>query len=78
VCNKATPNGCIAEGYIVTELVTFCVRYLDNVSTLLNRTLRNLDGPKGVETRVILNRMTLTQVHQYIVFNSDDFLQLWT
>jgi hypothetical protein len=66
VCNKATLNGCIAEGYIV-----------DNLSTLLNRTLRNLDGPKGVETRVILNRMTLTQVHQYIVFNSDDFLQLW-
>jgi hypothetical protein len=28
VCNKAALEGCIAEGYIATELVTFCSRYL--------------------------------------------------
>jgi hypothetical protein len=78
VRNKAAPEGCIAKGYIATELVTFCVRYLDNASAFLNRHLQNLDDLKGVGTRVILNRMTLTQIHRYIVFNFDDFLQLWT
>jgi hypothetical protein len=76
VRNKAVLESYIVEGYIVTELVTFCVRYLDNAPTFLNRPLRNPDGPKGVGTRVILNRMTLTQIHRYIVFNSNDFLQL--
>ena len=50
VRNKATPKGCIAEGYIVTKLVTFCARYLDNTPTFLNRPLRNPNGPKGMGT----------------------------
>ena len=50
MCNKAAFEGCIVEGYIAIELVTFCVRYLDNAPTFLNRTLRNLDGLKGVGT----------------------------
>jgi len=33
VRNKAAPEGCIAEGYIAIELVTFCSRYLKNAST---------------------------------------------
>jgi hypothetical protein len=33
VCNKVAPEGCIAEGYIATELATFCSRYLDNAPT---------------------------------------------
>jgi hypothetical protein len=77
VRNKAALEGCITEGYIAIELVMFYMRYLDNVPTFLNRPLRNPDGLKGVGTRVILNRMTLTQIHRYIVFNSDDFLELW-
>jgi hypothetical protein len=78
VRNKAALEGYIAEGYIAIELVTFCARYLDNAPTFLNRPLRNPNGPKGEGTRVILNVMTLTQIHRYIVFNSDDFLELWT
>ena len=50
VRNKAASEGCIVDGYIATELVTFCARYLDNTLTFLNRTLRNLNGPKGAGT----------------------------
>jgi hypothetical protein len=64
VRNKAAPKGCIAKGYIAIELMTFCARYLDNAPTFLNRPLQNLDGPKRVRMRVILNCMTLTQIHQ--------------
>jgi hypothetical protein len=78
VRNKAAPKGCIMEGYIAIELVTFYARYLDNTPSFVNWPLRNPDGPKGVGTRVSLNRMTLTQIHRYIMFNSDDFLQLRT
>jgi hypothetical protein len=76
VCNKVAPEGCIAEGYIATELATFCSRYLDNAPTFLNRPQRNLDGSKGAGTRVSLNRLTMNQIHRYIVFNSDEFLHL--
>jgi hypothetical protein len=78
VLNKAAPEGCIAEGYIATELITFCARYLDNAPSFVNRPLRNQDCPKGAGTRVTLNRMTWTQIHRYIMFNSDDFLHLRT
>jgi hypothetical protein len=50
VLNKATLEGCIAEGYIATELVTFCARYLDNAPSFVNRPLRNSDGQKGAGT----------------------------
>jgi len=76
VHNKAAPKGCIAEGYIATELVTFCSRYLKNTQTFHNRPQRNPDGPKGVGTRVSLNRTQLSQIHRYITFNSDKFNQL--
>ena len=47
MCNKAHPEGSIAEGYIVEECVTFCLRYLHNVETKLNRAERNFDGGHG-------------------------------
>ena len=74
--NKAVPEGCIAEGYIATELVTFCSAYLDEAPTFHNRPQRNSDGCKGAGTRVTLNQITLVQIHRYILFNSDEFLQL--
>jgi hypothetical protein len=37
VHNKVTPEGCIVEGYIVTELVTLCSVYLDEALTFHNR-----------------------------------------
>jgi hypothetical protein len=76
VRNKAAPEGCIAEGYIATELITFCSRYLNNAPTFHNRPQRNSDGSKGAGTRVTLNRLTMHQIHRYIVFNSDEFHNL--
>jgi hypothetical protein len=56
VCNKVAPEGCIAECYVATKLVTFCLRYLENAPTFHNRPQRNPDGLKGVVgTRVSLN-----------------------
>jgi hypothetical protein len=74
VHNKAAPEGCIAEGYIATKLMTFCSRYLDNAPTFYNKIQRNPDGSKGAGTRVILDRIILTQIHRYITKNSDEFL----
>jgi hypothetical protein len=76
VRNKADPEGCIAEGYIATELVTFSSRYMDNAPTFHNRPQRNPDGSKGTGTRVSLNRLTMHQIHRYIVFNFEEFLHL--
>jgi hypothetical protein len=76
VRNKVAPEGCIVEGYIAMELVTFCSRYLDNAPTFHNRPQRNHDGSKGAGTRVTLNRLTMHQIHRYIVFNSDEFHNL--
>jgi hypothetical protein len=60
VHNKAALEGCITEGYIATELVTFFSRYLDNAPTFHNRPQRNLDGSKGAGTRVSLHCLTMT------------------
>jgi hypothetical protein len=76
VRNNAAPEGCIAEGYIATGLVTFCSRYLDNAPTSHNRPQRNPDGSKGVGTRVSLTRLTMHQIHRYIMFNSEEFIHL--
>jgi hypothetical protein len=76
VRNKAAPGGCIAVGYIATELLTFCSRYLNNAPTFHNRPQRNHDGSKGAGTRVTLNRLAMHQIHRYIVFNSEKFHNL--
>jgi hypothetical protein len=52
VRNKATLEGCITEGYLVTELVTFYPMYLDNTPTFHNKPQRNPNDSKGVNTRV--------------------------
>jgi hypothetical protein len=51
VSNKMAPKGCIAEGYIATELVMLCSMYLNNTPSFHNRPQRNHDGSKGVGTR---------------------------
>jgi hypothetical protein len=76
VRNKSAPEGSIAEGYVARELVSFLSMYLDNASTVHNRPQRNPDEAKGAVTRVNLDNRTLAQVHRYILFNSDEFLQL--
>jgi len=60
VRNKAAPQSCIVEGYIATELVTFCSRYLEDAPTFHNRPQQNPDGPKGVGTQVSLNHTQLS------------------
>ncbi|GLT66501.1 hypothetical protein SLA2020_388620 [Shorea laevis] len=76
VRNKAAPEGSIAEGYIMDELLTFCSRYLDNAQTVHNKPPRHQDESKGASKRIKLDMMTFEQAHRYILFNSDDFLQL--
>jgi hypothetical protein len=76
VRNKAASEGCIAEGYIATELVTFCSAYLSSGPTVHNRPPRNVDGCKGAGTRVNLDRITMIQIHRYVMFNSNEFDQL--
>ncbi|GKV52344.1 hypothetical protein SLEP1_g58932 [Rubroshorea leprosula] len=43
VCNRAHPEGSIAEAYLSNECLTFCSRYLEGVETRFNRPLRNND-----------------------------------
>ena len=76
VRNKVAPEGCIAKGYITTELVTFCSTYLNSGPTVHIRIQRNVDGCKGAGTRVNLDRITMIQIHRYVMFNFDDFDQL--
>nr|XP_016455321.1 PREDICTED: uncharacterized protein LOC107779400 [Nicotiana tabacum] len=44
VRNNAHPEGSIAEGYLAEESLTFCSRYLKNMSTKFNKPARNDDG----------------------------------
>ncbi|XP_042980114.1 uncharacterized protein LOC122310298 [Carya illinoinensis] len=73
VHNKAAPEGSIAEGYLLEELLTFCSRYLESALTVFNRPSRNPDDSKGKVVDVRLDFMSWTQAHRYILFNSDDF-----
>ena len=53
--NKATPKGCIVEGYIATKLVTFYSIYLHDALTFHNRPQRNQDGFKGPRTQFYMD-----------------------
>ncbi|KAI3778420.1 hypothetical protein L2E82_07700 [Cichorium intybus] len=44
VRNKARPEGCMAEGYVAEEALTFCSMYLRDVQTRFNRPDRNEDA----------------------------------
>ena len=44
VRNKARPEGSIAEAVILTEAITFCSMYLENIQTPFNCQIRNYDG----------------------------------
>ena len=49
VHNKVVPKGCIVEGYIAIELVTFYSAYLSIVLIVHNRPQRNDDGCKVLQ-----------------------------
>ncbi|XP_060213431.1 uncharacterized protein LOC132640717 isoform X2 [Lycium barbarum] len=48
VRNMAQPEGSIAEGYLVDEILTFCSRYFEDVKTRMNRPRRVDDKPDDV------------------------------
>uniref|UniRef100_A0A803NDN4 DUF4216 domain-containing protein n=1 Tax=Chenopodium quinoa TaxID=63459 RepID=A0A803NDN4_CHEQI len=41
--NRAQPEGCIAEGYLADECLTFCSRYMSDIDSKFNRKGRNDD-----------------------------------
>ncbi|KAK2363440.1 hypothetical protein QL285_088428 [Trifolium repens] len=49
VRNKARPEGSIAEGYLLEEILTFCSRYLDDIETRCNRRGRADDVPNDIQ-----------------------------
>lgn len=51
VRNKAQPEGSIAEGYLMEEILTFCSRYLDNIETRWNRPRRVDDEPNVIQSQ---------------------------
>lgn len=88
VKNKNQPEGCIAEGYLVDECLTFCSRYMKRVETRLSRPSRNNDDggiiedvlpifsmpgrPLGKGHIDVLDDSTREKAHQYVLFNCDD------
>jgi hypothetical protein len=76
MCNKAEPEGSIAEGYVAEEILNFCSRYLESLQTVFNRPLRNPDDARGEVNSVSLDEKSW--VHAYILFNSDDFIPFRT
>nr|XP_009598430.2 uncharacterized protein LOC104094259 isoform X1 [Nicotiana tomentosiformis] len=49
VRNKSQPEGCIAEGYLAEESLTFCSRYTEDIETRFNRPRRVRDDPNVTE-----------------------------
>ena len=75
VRNKAAPEWCIAEGYIVEECLTFCSRYMEGVETIFNRPTRTMEESTGAVSSVILDNKEFTQAHRYVLFNSENIYQ---
>ncbi|XP_030946005.1 uncharacterized protein LOC115970519 [Quercus lobata] len=75
VRNRAAPEGCIAEGYIVEECLTFCSRYMEGVETIFSRPTRTMEESTGAVSSVALESRELTQAHRYVLFNSENIYQ---
>ena len=71
----AALEGCIAEGYIVEECFTFCSRYMEGVETIFSRSTRTMEESIGAVSSVALDNRELTQVHRYVLFNSENIYQ---
>nr|XP_025650886.1 uncharacterized protein LOC112747020 isoform X1 [Arachis hypogaea] len=57
VRNKAQPEGSIAQGYLMEEILTFCSRYLENIETRWNRPRRVDDEPTHEESNPWLDTL---------------------
>ncbi|XP_028094798.1 uncharacterized protein LOC114294835 [Camellia sinensis] len=77
---ESHPEGSIAEGYLVEECMTFCLRYLDDVESKLNRPIRNYDVSDnpgillghalGKGKGFALDNTSWVQPHRYVLFNT--------
>ena len=79
VRNRSRPEGSIAEGYLAEECTTFCVRYLGDVESKLNRPLRNDEADEnsssigrtlGKGVAFMLDDTSFSQAHRYVLFDS--------
>ncbi|CAN1132472.1 hypothetical protein LINPERHAP2_LOCUS16281 [Linum perenne] len=84
--NRTFPEGSMAEGYIASECMTFCSRYLNSTQTKFNRLERNDDHndmeeflgfPQvgrslGAEKIRSLSSQELEQAHMYVMKNSEE------
>ncbi|XP_060974580.1 uncharacterized protein LOC133039684 [Cannabis sativa] len=85
VRNKSKPEGCIVEGYLADECLTFCSRYMEGVETKFNRQPRNYSNSEqnremlpifqttgrhlGKIDTKTLDEDTKTKAHRYVLFN---------
>ena len=75
VRNRAAPKGSIDEGYIMEECLTFCLRYMEGVETILNRPRRAMEESTGAVSSVTLDNKEFTQAHRYVLSNSENIYQ---
>ncbi|XP_060969476.1 uncharacterized protein LOC133036762 [Cannabis sativa] len=85
VRNRSKPEGCIAEGYLADECLTFCSRYMEGVETKFNRKPRNYSNLEVNENLLPIFQMTgrnlgkkyikslnednKVKAHRYVLFN---------
>ena len=85
--NVAKPEGSIAEGYVVNEALTFCLRYFDDVEMRFNQPDMNEDvnhptrqlslfesqcKPLGKQSQVYVDSNVQNMAEFYILNNSSE------
>ncbi|XP_074369055.1 uncharacterized protein LOC141709057 [Apium graveolens] len=80
VRNRSKPEGCVAEGYLVEECLTFCSRFFDEQSKSGTDTRdSHTDGGYPIGSRrsregksIHLDNKTWTNAHRYLLFNCEN------
>ncbi|XP_075087200.1 uncharacterized protein LOC107766991 [Nicotiana tabacum] len=76
VRNQNCPEGSIVEGYLAEESLTFCSRYLKNISTKFNRPARNGDeSVSNAEMSIFKNSGQTKGGSKTITLSHDAFKQ---
>ena len=79
VKNRARPEGCIAECYLVDECMSFCNMYMKQFAESNYQECRNQDfsndvilegRPISVGTSILLSNEMLANAHRYVLFNT--------
>ncbi|CAL2247389.1 unnamed protein product [Prunus armeniaca] len=80
VCNSfydmRVPEGCIAERYIVEEVVEFCIEHLSNVSTVEVPSSQKMGLSKPLSGCIVslVYLDLLNQAHLYVLENTEEVL----